>query len=137
VWESAAIIQYLADRFPAAGLSVPPDHPQRGAYLSWFAWYAGVLEPLITLEFAGLQHPALVRTFRTKVEAEARLHSALQSHNFLFGDRFTAADLLLHSAYAWKGKPGDPVIDAWVDRCMARRSVAFANDFDTQALVPA
>ncbi|QHI97720.1 glutathione S-transferase [Xylophilus rhododendri] len=135
--ESAAIVQYLADRFPAAGLSIPPDHPQRGAYLSWFAWYAGVMEPLLTLESAGLQHPALVRTFRTTAEAEARLREALQGRDFLFGERFTAADLLLSSAYAWKGKPGDPVIDAWVDRCTARHSAAFAIQFDSQALAAA
>lgn len=133
IWESAAIIQYLADRFPAAGLSIPPGHPQRGPYLSWLAWYAGVLEPLITLQFAGLQHPALVRTFRTKVEAEARLRKALEGRDFLFGENFTAADLLLHSPYAWMGKPGDPVIDAWVDRCAARRGAAFAQQFDSEA----
>ncbi|ALM82120.1 glutathione S-transferase family protein [Bordetella sp. N] len=137
IWESAAIMQYLADRFPAAGVSIAPDHPRRGAYLSWFAWYAGVLEPLITLGFANLQHPALSRTFRTKAEAEARLRSALTGRDFLLGDQFTAADLLVSSAYAWAGKPGDPVIDAWVDRCVARPSAAFANEFDTKALAPA
>lgn len=134
VWESPAIIQFLADRFPDAGLNIPPDHPQRGAYLSWFAWYAGVLEPLITLDCAGLQHPALARTFRSSVEAKARLRNALEGRDYLFGDQFTAADLLLHSPYAWMGKPGDPVIDAWVDRCMARPGAAFALQCDNQAL---
>lgn len=137
VWESAAIIQFLADRFPAAGLNIAPDHAQRGAYLSWFAWYAGVVEPLATLEFAGLQHPVLERTFRTKAQVHARLREALEGRDFLFGERFTAADLLLHSLYAWMGKPGDAVIDAWVDRCMARRSAAYATEFDSQALAGA
>ncbi len=137
VWESAAIVQYLADRFPAAGLSIAPDHPERGTYLSWFAWYAGVLEPLIALEFTGLAHPVLERTFRTKAQALARLRNALEGRDFLFGARFTAADLLLHSPYAWMGKPGDPVIDAWVERCMARPGAAFATQFDTRALAGA
>ncbi|OWT80992.1 MULTISPECIES: glutathione S-transferase family protein [unclassified Achromobacter] len=137
IWESAAIMQYLADRFPKTGLGIPLDDPRRGAYLSWFAWYAGVLEPLITLGYANLQHPALVRTFRTKTEAEARLRDALTGRDFLLGDTCTAADLLVHSAYAWAGKPGDPLIDAWVDRCVARPSAAFATQFDTQALATA
>lgn len=137
IWESAAIMQYLADRFPGAGLNIPFDDPRRGAYLSWFAWYAGVLEPLITLGFANLQHPALVRTFRTKAEAEARLRDALTGRDFLLGDLFTAADLLVSSAYAWAGKPGDALIDAWVDRCVARPGTAYATQFDTEALAPA
>ncbi|AJP56851.1 glutathione S-transferase [Pandoraea vervacti] len=137
VWESAAIIQYLAERFPANDLALAPDHPERGAYLSWFAWYAGVLEPVITVDFAGLQHPLLVRTFRTKAEALGRLRAALTNRTYLVGERFTAADLLLHSAFAWMGKPGDPVIDAWVDRCMARPSAAFAIAFDNEALAAA
>ncbi|WP_226858509.1 glutathione S-transferase family protein [Diaphorobacter aerolatus] len=135
VWESAAIIQYLADRFPATGLNIPPDHPQRGAYLSWFAWYSGVLEPLLVLEFAGLQHPVLMNTFRTKAEALTRLRKALEGQDFLFGKHFTAADLLLHSPYAWMGKPGDPVIDAWIDRCMTRPGATFAMEFDAQVQV--
>ena len=49
---------------------------------------------------------------------------------FLLGDRFTAADLLLHSPYAFFGKPGVPAIDAWVDRCTARPGAAFAMAFD-------
>lgn len=137
IWESAAIIQFLADRFADAGLSIPPGDAQRGAYLSWFAWYAGVLEPVLMLGFAGVQHPLLERNFRGKQEAEARLRQALQGRDYLLGERFTAVDLLLHSAYAWMGKPGDPVIDAWVERCMARPSAAFARDFDSQTLTAA
>ena len=137
IWESASIMQYLADRFPGTGLGIAFDDPRRGAYLSWFAWYAGVFEPLITLGYANLQHPALVRTFRTKAEAQARLRDALTGRDFLLGDQFTAADLLVSSAYAWAGKPGDPLIDAWVDRCVARPGVAYATQFDTEALAPA
>lgn len=133
IWESAAIMQYLAERFPANGLSIEPGHPERGAYLSWFAWYAGVLEPVITLEVAGLEHPLLVRTFRTKEDALDRLRKALAGRDFLFGDRYTAADALLHSPFAWMGKPGDPVIDAWVDRCMAKPGAVFATQFDNAA----
>lgn len=130
VWESSAIVQHLADLFPKAGLAVPQGHPGRGAYLGWLAWYAGVLEPVLALEAAGLEHPYLTRTFRDGAQARARLAEALADRPFLLGDRFTAADLLLHSPFAWFGKPGMPAIDAWVDRCAARPATAFAAEFD-------
>lgn len=130
IWESSAIMLYLADLFPKAGLNIPPGHPQRGAYLSWFAWYAGVVEPVMLLEAIGLTHPALASTFRSGAEMRQRLASGLAERPYLFGERFTAADLLLHSPYAWFGKPGEPVLDAWVERCMARPGAAFATEFD-------
>lgn len=132
VWESSAIIQYLAELFPASGLGIPVGDPQRGPYLSWLAWYAGVVEPVLTLKALGLEHPGLGRTFRTEGEVVARLADAMRDRPFLLGDRFTAADLLLHSPYAWFGKPGLPEIDAWVDRCMDRPGARFAADFDAR-----
>ncbi len=132
VWESSAIIQYLAELFPASGLGIPVGDPQRGPYLSWLAWYAGVVEPVLTLKALGLEHPGLGRTFRTEAEVVARLADAVSDRPFLLGDRFTAADLLLHSPYAWFGKPGLPEIDAWVDRCMDRPGARFAADFDAR-----
>ena len=137
VWESSAIFQHLADLFPEAGMNVAPGHPGRGAYLSWLAWYSGVMEPVFTFEAAGVSHPLLGATFRSRVEMEARLVGALSRQPFLCGDRFTAADLLVHSPYAWFGKPGVGVIDDWVDRCVARPSVAFAADFDAAQVAAA
>ena len=136
VRESSAIMLHLADLFPEAGLNIPPGHPQRGAYLGWFAWYAGVVEPVMVLEAVGLSHPALAATFRDGAAMRQRLREALAEGPFLFGAQFTAADLLLHSPYAWFGKPGDPVLAAWVDRCMSRPGARFALEFDAEAQTP-
>lgn len=130
VWESSAILMYLAEIFPQAGMHIPPGHAERGAYLSWFAWYAGVMEPVAVIEAAEVTHPYFQATFRSSAEVKARLVAALTDRPFLLGEQFTAADLLLHSPYAWFGKPGDPVIDAWVDRCTARPGALFAAEFD-------
>jgi glutathione S-transferase len=130
VWERGAIFQHLADRFPDAGLNVPFGHPLRGTYLSWLAWYGSVIEPVMVLEAAGLRHPFITATFRGSVEMKARLNEALARGPYLLGDRFTAADLLLHSPFAWFGKPGEPLIDAWVDRCSGRPGAMFAKAFD-------
>ncbi|MCP1548461.1 MULTISPECIES: glutathione S-transferase family protein [Methylorubrum] len=132
VRESSAIIQLLAELFPISGLGIPAGHPQRGAYLGWLAWYAGVVEPVLTLEAIGLDHPAIARTFRTSADIKVRLAEALTDRPFLLGDHFSAADLLLHSPYAWFGKPGEPAIDAWVDRCTDRPGARFAAAFDAR-----
>src|SRR2546430_17250591 len=47
ITESIAIVQYLTDQFPAAGLGPRIGDPHRGPYLSWLAHYAGGLEPAI------------------------------------------------------------------------------------------
>ena len=65
ITESIAIIQYLADLYPKAGLAPPSAIRLRGPYLTWLAYYAGVVEPVVTFHFAGLgEHPLLQRTFR-------------------------------------------------------------------------
>src|SRR5579864_1329749 len=51
VFESAAIALYLTDKFPANSLGPRIDDPKRGAYLSWLAYYAGVMEPAWTSAF--------------------------------------------------------------------------------------
>lgn len=130
VWESSAIMLYLADLFPGAGLSIPPGRAQRGAYLSWFAWYSGVVEPVLTFEAMGVSHPALAATFRSGAEVKRRLAAALADRPFLCGATITAADMLLHTPYTRFGKPGDAVLDAWVDRCAAHPGFAFAATYD-------
>ncbi|QYK43210.1 MAG: glutathione S-transferase family protein [Paracoccaceae bacterium] len=44
VFETAAILMWLADRHP--GLAPPPGDPRRGAFLSWFAFTTNTLHPL-------------------------------------------------------------------------------------------
>ena len=124
--ESGAIIQYLTDMFPDAGLGRPIGHVQRGAYISWLHWYGSVMEPVLVFDAAGLQHPFLSATFRGVAEVTAKLSTALQHSPYLLGDAYSAADLLVHSPYAWfrDATPEDPAITDWVERCMARPSVA-------------
>lgn len=64
VRERAAIILYLTDRFPEAGLGRPVGDAQRGRYLSWLIWYQGVLEPVTILNWAKLDHPAVTASLR-------------------------------------------------------------------------
>ena len=71
VRESAAIMLYLTDLFAGTdGLGVPVGDPLRGRYLAWLAWYAGVLEPVMVLDAAGL-------SFRPRLGGELVYRDAL------------------------------------------------------------
>jgi glutathione S-transferase len=61
--ESGAIIQYLTDMFPDAGLGRPVGHAQRGEYISWLYWYGSVMEPVLIFEALGLANPRLRARF--------------------------------------------------------------------------
>ncbi len=101
IWESAAILLHLTDLFPETRMGVPPGHPGRGRYLAWMTWYAGVVEPVLILDAAGLSHPFIQGSLRGVPEVRARLAQALAEGPWLAGDRFTAADLLVSSPFLW------------------------------------
>ncbi|SLN77882.1 glutathione S-transferase family protein [Roseisalinus antarcticus] len=136
IWESNAIILYLTDLFPKAGMGPVVGDPQRGRYLSWLAWYGNVVEPVIVFGAAGLSHPVLDVTFRGVPEMTARLAQALEEAPFLMGDRFTAADLLLVSPFTWfpEAAPDHPAIKSWIERCEAQPSAQRTAEFDTKHL---
>ncbi len=133
ITESIAIVQYLADAFPAAGLSPAIGDPLRGPYLTWLAYYAGVIEPVIHFASAGVaDNPALQRTFRDRAAVDRRILAALGAHPYILGDRFSAADILIASLGQWMRDmlPADPVVDAYLARCNARPALARAQARD-------
>lgn len=139
IWESNAIILYLTDLFPDAGLGPLPGHPLRGRYLSWLAWYGNVVGPVFVLGAAELSHPILDLTFRGVPELTARLSAALKAAPFLMGETFTAADLLLVSPYTWFRDciPDDPTFRDWIERCEARLSLRRSAEFDADLVARA
>ena len=130
VRERAAIILYLTDRFPQAGLGRPVGDPQRGQYLSWLFWYQGVFEPVAILSWAGIAHPAVHASLRDYDTAIQRLDEALSRQPYLLGDAFSAADLLCAGPFAWFGDqmPATPAILDWVGRCQDRDSVRVVGE---------
>ncbi|PWW02130.1 glutathione S-transferase [Hoeflea marina] len=136
IWESSAIILYLTELFPDAGLGRPIGHRDRGALLSWLAWYGDVMEPVMVVELTGLSHPILTSTFRGVKEMTARLANQLQETPYILGDAYSAADLLLSSTFVWmpKATPDVPAIRDWVARCQARPSAARLLEYDRKLL---
>ncbi|MFV0410145.1 MAG: glutathione S-transferase family protein [Paracoccus sp. (in: a-proteobacteria)] len=130
VRERGAIILYLTDRFPEAGLGRRVGHPQRGQYLSWLFWYQGVFEPVVILNWAGLSHPAVSASLRDYDTAIARMDEVLSRQSYLLGDDYSAADLLCAGPFAWFGDqmPATPAIRDWVSRCLDREAVRLVGE---------
>ena len=133
--ESNAIILYLTDLFPGPMGPVTGD-PLRGPYLSWLAYYGNVLEPVMVAKLAEVTHPAFTNTFRGPEEMKARLVEALTDRPYLLGDSYTAADLLMSSAFGWfpAFTPDADVVRDWVKRCQNRPSIKAVADYDTTRL---
>ncbi|EAR50143.1 hypothetical protein OG2516_19035 [Oceanicola granulosus HTCC2516] len=137
VRERGAIIAYLTDMFPEAGLGRPVGHPQRGAFLSWLFYYQGVMEPVLVLDRAGLEHPILQATFRDRDAVFARLSEALEAGPYLLGAEYSAVDLLLSSPFQWlpDAMPRQPKLQAWIARCAARPALVAVTERERAGLV--
>jgi len=138
VAESQAIVLYLLDAFPAAGLAPAPGDARRGDYLTWMAWYVAELEPAL---FAGMtgELAASPMKLRGHDAVVRRLKAALAQGPYVMGDRFTGADFLISSALAFgrHAFPADAAIDAYIERCRNRpaaiRGVALDDQSGLQA----
>jgi glutathione S-transferase len=121
VMESPAIALYLTDLLPAKRLGPRLGEPKRGAYLTWLAYYAGVIEPAIQLRRTG-------QTSKLVEDMDVRLTKALEAGPYLLGETFSAADILLASVtqFARALFPPSKVFDEHVARATARPAFARA-----------
>jgi len=121
VAESVAILLYLTDAFPDAGLGPRPGTPERGTYLTWLAWYAAEMEPAMFAAMMGelVGAPRKQRNYDAVV---ARLMQALADGPYVMGADFSGADFLISSALAFARQafPPSEVIDAYIERCRTR-----------------
>jgi glutathione S-transferase len=116
VYESSAIALYLTDKFPQAGLGPTVGDPQRGPYLSWLAYYTGVLEPAFVSKFVKTHVPRGTAGWVVAEEAVQHVESAVSKSPYLLGDRLSAADILFGTTFAlFAGSPLMPKSDAVAD----------------------
>lgn len=134
--ERAAITAHLTTLYPGAGLAPEPGSAAHGAYLSWLAYYQGVMEPVMIATILKLHGPEFAATFRDVSAMRDMLEQPLRDGPYLLGARFSAADLLLHSPFAWfpDFTPDSQPIRDWVARCAARGSVQRAAQADAKLL---
>lgn len=133
VWESAAVVQYLTDLYPDCSLGRPPGHPERGAYLSWLAYYAGVIEPAAYAHISGVaaNDPGFARLYG---EMCAHVVDVLTRQPYLLGGEMSAVDLLLASALQWMRKvlPESEVVDRYIRVVTDRPALQRAREIDSK-----
>lgn len=131
VTESAAIVLYLTELFPRAGLGATVGSPERGAWLTWMSWTTGELEPAFWGRISGATEgdPQLRARFDCVL---SRLSQALDRGPYLMGQRFTAVDIMVGGAAAWAREflPADAVLDAWLERILDRPANSLATTKD-------
>ncbi len=133
ITESIAIVVYLTDMFPKARIAPAVGDEGRGPYLSWLAYYAGIMEPVLNLQFMELgDHEGLKRTFRGRAEMDQRILSALQTSDYITGDTFSAVDVIIASLghLIREMLPAGDVVDAYLERCGARPALGQAKAKD-------
>jgi len=130
VFESAAIALYLTDKFPRNRIGPLVEEHERGAYLSWLAYYAGVFEPAFVCKFMNVEVPRGTAGWVALDEVLPIIIRRLSQDPYLLGERFSAADVLYGTSFAlFAGSPLLPksaVIEEYVKRVLARPAYARA-----------
>ncbi|HXB53132.1 MAG TPA: glutathione S-transferase family protein, partial [Rhizomicrobium sp.] len=131
VFESPAIVTYLADAFPDAGLAPRPGEAGRGAYLTMLAYYGDVLEPAFVSKFLKVSVPRGTAGWVEVDEAMAFIDKTLTAHPYIAGKKFTGADILYATTFGMFAQnpmmPKLASIDAYVKRVLERPAYARAQ----------
>jgi glutathione S-transferase len=135
LWESNAILRYLAAAHDAGHKFWPRDLRARADVDRWMDWQQTTLGPPMTTVFWGLvrTEPAK-RDWPTINKAAARLgelyhmlEARLAEHDFIAGPELALCDIAIgvhaHRWMSFEGieKPEQPHLRAWYDRLLARK----------------
>lgn len=135
LWESNAILRYLAAICPA--LALPEDPRGRGHVDQWLDWQATTFTPAMRDAFWQLYRSvepdrAVIASSLKKTEALAAILDAhLADRDYVVGDRFGIADIALGcAAHRWLNLPAErierPALRRWYTRIAARPAAAQA-----------
>jgi glutathione S-transferase len=137
VHESAAVALYLTDKFPKNGIGPLVGDAKRGAYLTWLAYYAGVMEPAWMSAFMKWEVPRGTAGWVKTDEVMELVNATLAKQPFLLGDRFSAADILIGTTFKlFMGSPilaKTDLLEAYVGRVTDRPAYARAQDIEAKA----
>ena len=122
--ESAAICLYVADRYSSGSLAPAVVDPARGKFLYWIMYTPAVIEPAMNEKFNEIEpnpHRSGHGSFELMIKT---LEDGLGEREWILGDQFTAADVMLGSSVVFMQMFGmleaSPVLSAYADRCLAR-----------------
>ena len=134
--DSSAIALYLADRYPASALAPAIDDPLRGSYLYWMTFTPGVIEPAMAEKFNNWEVNRGSSGWGDWDLMMEVLEKGLEPGPWLLGERFSAADVLVGSSVYFMKifgiLPENPVLGAYVERCLARPAYAKALARDAE-----
>jgi len=122
--ESAAICLYVADRYGVGTLAPAVVAPTRGKFLYWTMYTPAVVEPAMAEKFSNVESnrgrngwgdfDLMIKTF----------DDALDGNEWILGDQFTAADVMLGSSAVFLRMfdmlPDTKNIGGYADRCLER-----------------
>ena len=100
VTENAAIGLYLADLVPDKRLAPPVGSAARGPYYRWIS-FMGPLEQAMMAKHAGAKLEPMSAGFGASDDTVDVLEGAIGTRDFLVGDHFTMADLLVAAYLGW------------------------------------
>jgi len=135
VTECAAICAYLADVFPEAGLG--PRDDEKADYYRWLFYAAGPAEAALSNRAVGWEVPAdkeRMFGYGNTDRAIAVLDELFSLHDYVCGNRFTAADVYVGSQIMFPMQFGMlPEKDSFLryrDRLQSRDAYKRANEID-------
>lgn len=140
VTETPAILAYLADAFPEAGLA--PPAPEGQAYYRWLFFAAGPLEAALVDRALGFEVPIEKRGmvgYGTYEDTLDGLSKAVLGEGYIAGEKFSAADIYVGAHIAWGTQfgtlPKRPEYERYKNFVTDRDAYRRANELDN-ALMP-
>jgi glutathione S-transferase len=100
--ENASVLQYIADRNPAAKLAPPAGSMERYRFMEWLAFINSELHKSFSPMFRE-EAPEAAKEYARKllIGRLDYLEKAFGSRSFLMGEQFTAADGYLYVVLGW------------------------------------
>lgn len=108
--ESAAILLWLAERHPEAGLAPPPGDPRRGQFLRWMSFIPAAIYPMywvrdVPSRLVGEDPAAQGEISRRTAERIAECWGVMESQTdpglFILGDEPTVLDVYMAVVSRW------------------------------------
>jgi glutathione S-transferase len=139
VAESGAIIAFLAEAFPQAGLAPAIGEPSRGRFLQWLFFSGSCVEGAITEKYGKLQMPTGSAGWGSFDRVFNVLSEVLKASSYTLGEKFSAADVLIASDLhfvidIFKMLEPRPEFSAYLDRCRSRPAFSRAQKIDADGV---
>ena len=151
MFESLAIMEYLCERFPEAGLGRLPGDMDRMAWLVWLHFgetvsqhVAALTQQHIMLYDDAMRSPVVMkleaaRLLKCYAAIEARLSTPVENRDYLLTSGFSACDIAVgqavYMARHFAPTGGFAELEAWMERITARRGFQAALPGPEEGLI--